>query len=327
MAGKLRLRAGVYQSSFVYKVIMPMNLANVDMNLFVVLHAVLEEGSATRAAKRLHVTQSAVSNALARLRELVGDPLVVRSGQGLVPTPRAEALAPHIAAAIGELSLALEGGAGFAPATSGRTFVLAAADPYQVRDVPRIAEAFARRLPCARLRVVSSDYLAVTNGMATGEIDAAFMPGPAVQPGHQQRDLFEERGALVVRRDHPKVGARLTPALFNALGHIEVEVMLGRTGAGHRVAEQHWQRTGLKRQVAVVVPFFTAAAQVAARTDLVAGIPHRLAEVLCETLPLRIVPASFPMPSLTTVLAWHDRTDADPGARFFRELVLDAVGD
>src|SRR6185437_3888355 len=159
-----------------------MNLSNVDVNLFVVLHAVLEEGSATRAAKRLHVTQSAVSNALARLRELVGDPLVVRSGQGLVPTPRAEALAPHIAAAIGELERALEGGTGFAPAKSGRTFVLAAADSYQVRDVPRVAQAFAQHLPHAKLRVVSSDYLAVTNGMATGEIDAAFMPAPAVQP-------------------------------------------------------------------------------------------------------------------------------------------------
>jgi DNA-binding transcriptional LysR family regulator len=315
----------IYQSSSVFYVITPMNLANVDVNLFVVLHAVLEEGSATRAAKRLHVTQSAVSNALARLRELVGDPLVVRSGQGLVPTPRAEALAPHVAAAIGELERALSGGAGFAPATSTRTFVLSAADSYQVRDVPSVAQAFAQHLPRATLRVVSSDYLAVTNGMAAGEIDAAFMPAQAVEPGHQARELFEERAALVVRRDHPKVGARFTPALFNALGHIDVEVALGRTGAGHRVAEQHWQRAGLKRQVAVVVPYFIAAAQVAARTDLVAGLPHRLAEALCETLPLRIVPAAFPLPSLMTVLAWHDRTEADQGARYFRQLVIDAV--
>ena len=304
-----------------------MNLSNVDVNLFVVLHAVLEEGSATRAAKRLNVTQSAVSNALARLRDLVGDPLVVRSGQGLVPTPRAEALAPHVAAAIGELERALEGGAGFVPATSGRTFVLSAADNYQARDVPRIAQAFTQHLPHAKLRIVSSDYLAVTNGMATGEIDAAFMPTLAVQPGHQARDLFEERAALVVRRDHPKVGSHLTPALFNALGHIDVEVALGRTGVGHRVAEQHWQRTGLKRQVVVAVPFFTTAARIAARTDLVAGLPHRLAEVLCETLPLRIVPATFPLPALMTVLVWHDRAEADPGARYFRQLVFDAVRD
>jgi len=304
-----------------------MNLSNVDVNLFVVLHAVLEEGSATRAAKRLHVTQSAVSNALARLRELVGDPLVVRSGQGLVPTPRAEALAPHIAAAIGELERALEGGAGFVPEASGRTFVLSAADNHQAREVPRIAQAFARHLPQAKLRIVSMDYLAVTNGMATGEIDAAFMPIMSVQPGHQSQELFEERAALVVRRDHPKVGARLTPALFNALGHIDVEVPLGRTGVGHRVAEQHWQRAGLKRQVAVVVPFFTTAARIAAVTDLCAGLPHRVAEVLCETLPLRIVPTTFPLPSLMMVLAWHDRTDADPGARYFRRVVLDAVRD
>src|SRR6478672_13503565 len=110
--------------------IMSVNLSAVDLNLFLVLHAVLEERSATRAAARLHVTQSAVSNALARLRVLLGDPLVVRSGRGLVPTPRAEELAPLLREIAERVALALDR-RGFVPEQSTRTFTIGLADSYQ----------------------------------------------------------------------------------------------------------------------------------------------------------------------------------------------------
>jgi DNA-binding transcriptional LysR family regulator len=302
-----------------------MNLSGVDLNLFLVLHAVLEERSATRAAKRLHVTQSAVSNALARVREVLGDPLVVRSGRGLVPTPRAEELAPQVAAAVAHLEQALDKGPGFAPELSTRTFTLAGADNNQAGEVPRVAEQFAKRLPRAQLRVVSSDFLAHSDGLATGAVDVAFMPQPAVQPGQHAEVLFEERGAMVVRRDHPRVRGKLTPALFNSLLHIDVQVAAGRPGVGNQVAAQHWRRAGLHRQVAMVVPHFTTAAMTAARTDWVAGLPSRTAELFCQLLPLKIAPTTFPMPSMATSLVWHPRTDADPGARYFRELILETL--
>src|SRR5690348_14749366 len=133
-------------------IIMAVNLATVDLNLFLVLHAVLEERSATRAAARLHVTQSAVSNALARLRDLLGDPLVVRSGRGLVPTPRAGELAPLLREVVDRLALALDR-RGFVPEESTRTFTIALADSHQMCEAPRIARAFAGRLPRATLRV------------------------------------------------------------------------------------------------------------------------------------------------------------------------------
>src|SRR4029077_6587939 len=134
-------------------IIMNVNLSAVDLNLFLVLHAVLEERSATRAAARLHVTQSAVSNALARLRHLLGDPLVVRRGRGLVPTPRADELAPLLREVASRLALALDRRA-FGPEESTRTFTISLADNYQACEVPRIARAFAARLPRAVLRVV-----------------------------------------------------------------------------------------------------------------------------------------------------------------------------
>ena len=303
---------------------MSVNLSAVDLNLFLVLHAVLEERSATRAAAHLHVTQSAVSNALARLRQLLGDPLVVRKGRGLVPTPRAEELMPLLREVTARLALALDR-RGFVPEESTRTFTIGLADSHQACEVPRIAQRFAARLPRAVLRVVSTDYLAATDGLASGDVDLAFAPAQSVQPGMRSTVLFEERGVLVVRRDHPRVGRRMTRALFNTLPHIDVHVVLGRPGTGHRVAQRQWEKAHVRRRSVLTVPYFLIAAMAAAETDCVAALPDRLADLCVGLLPLKKVAATFPLPRLTTVMVWHERTDADPGAKFFRELVAEAV--
>jgi DNA-binding transcriptional LysR family regulator len=302
-----------------------MNISALDLNLLVVLHVVLEERSATRAAKQLHVTQSAVSNAIARLRSVLGDPLVVRSGRGLAPTPRAEELRPFIAQAMAQLQVALDRGTAFDPKASERRFTLALSDNHQTSEAARIAEAFGRELPRASLRLVSNDYLVATDGLASGDVDAAFAPSVLHGPGLRARPIFEEQACMVVRRDHPRVRGKLTPKLFNELPHIDVEVVLGRTGVGHRLAEQHWRRAGLTRKVAIAVPYFTTAAMIASRTDCVAGLPSRLAEIVCRYLPLKMAVTTFPLPKMGLSLVWHERTDADPGGAYFRELVVEAV--
>ncbi len=307
--------------------IIVMNLSAFDLNLFVVLHAVLEEGSATRAAKRMNVTQSAVSNALGRLRAGLGDPLVVRRGRGLVPTPCAAELAPVVAQAILHLQAVVDRGRAFDPGESERTFTVAAADNHQTSEAPRIAAAFAKGLPRAALRMVSVDFLAASDGLASGEIDLAIVPSVIVPPEGCGERVFAERGCLVVRRDHPQVRGKITPKLFNELGHIDVEVALGKKGVGHERAEQHWKSVGLVRRVAVTVPYFTTAAMMASRTDFVAGLPNRAAKVLCEAFPLKIARTTFPLPSMGLSMMWHGRTDADPGARYFRRLVAEAVRD
>jgi DNA-binding transcriptional LysR family regulator len=307
--------------------IIAMNLSAFDLNLFVVLHAVLEEGSATRAAKRLNVTQSAVSNALGRLRSGLGDPLVVRRGRGLVPTPRAAELRPVVAQAIAHLQTVVDGGREFDPRESKRSFTVAAADNHQTSEAPRIAAAFARGLPLAALRMVSADFLAASDGLASGEIDLAIVPSVIAESGPCSERVFEERACLVVRRDHPRVRGKITPKLFNELGHIDVEVALGKKGVGHERAEQHWKSVGLLRRVAVTVPYFTTAAMMASRTDCVAGLPSRAAEVLCKAFPIRIARTTFPMPTMSMSMMWHERTDADPGANYVRRLVADAVRD
>jgi DNA-binding transcriptional LysR family regulator len=302
-------------------IIMGVNLSSIDLNLFLVLHAVLEERSATRAARRLHVTQSAVSNALARLRTVLGDPLVVRNGRGLAPTPRAEELAPLVREATERLALAVDR-RGFIAAETTRTFTIALADSHQACEVPRLAHAFAARMPRATLRVVSADYLAASDGLATGEVDVAFSPEQAIQPGMRSTALFEEKAALVVRRDHPRVRTRMTRELFNTLPHVDVHVVLGRPGTGHRVAAQGWERARVRRRVVLTVPYFMIAAMAAAETDCVAALPDRMADLCVQLLPVKRVEAVFPLPRMNTVMVWHDRTDADPGAQLFRDVVV-----
>lgn len=302
------------------------NIASIDLNLFAVLGAVLGERSVTRAARQLNVTPPAVSNSLARLRELLGDPLVVRSGRGLAPTPRAVELAPLITSALAQLQDVLDAKRGFVPSETTRSFTLAAADSNQLCDVPNVVAAFADQLPRAKLRIVSTDFLVSSDGLATGEIDAAFgVAGMRLGGGLHARTVYEEIGALVVRRDHPRVRRRMTPELFDSLRHIDVQVALGRPGAGHAIAEQTWRRHGLSRDVVLAVPHFVAAAMAAARTDYVAALPSRVARTVCKLLPLRIVKSTFELPRAGVTLVWHERTGADAGARYFRDLVAAAV--
>jgi DNA-binding transcriptional LysR family regulator len=304
--------------------IMAINLSSVDLNLFLVLHAVLEERSTTRAAARLNVTQSAVSNALARLRQQIGDPLVVRHGRGIVPTPRGEELAPLLREATDRLALLIEP-RGFNPAETTRTFTIALSDNYQASEVPRIAHAFASRMPRATLRVVSADYLAASDGLGSGDIDVTFSPEQAVEPGMLSAPLFEEQAVLVVRRDHPRVRTRMTPELFNELPHIDVHVVLGKPGTGHRVAQRGWERANVRRRVVLTVPYFVIAAMAAAETDCIAALPSRMADLCIRLLPLKRVRAMFPLPPVNTVMVWHKRTNEDPGAKLFREIVVESA--
>jgi DNA-binding transcriptional LysR family regulator len=307
------------RSSFAMVDLTPVNISALDLNLFLVFQAVLEEGTTVRAAARLGVTQSAVSNALARLRHAVGDPLFVRSGRGLVPTPRAEELRPAVAEAIRRLEEAL--GQTFDPGSTRRTFTLACADHHQAADVPKVARAFAAALPSACLRIVSIDYLIASDGLARGTVDAVLAPEGTEGPDLHAEPLFREGPVLVVRRDHPEVGRSLTAEQLGALGHIDVHITLGEPGDVNRAVSAGLSEHGLARSIALVVPSFTAAAMVAASTDYVAWLPDHAARLYTSILPLRAVKAPLPPMDVACVLLWHERTHADAGASFFRALV------
>ncbi len=301
------------------------NIAAIDWNRLLVLHAVLTERSVTRAAARLHVTPSAISNALARLRTTFDDPLLVRSGRNLVLTPRAVALAPQLSAAVAAMARVVESQSSFDPARSTRRFTLACSDAEQISEVPGIAAAFAGKLPKASLRVMSVDQLEALGGLTSGEVDAAIAPAHDARPDLHFSDLYEEEGVLVVRKGHPHVRGRMSKQQFNMLRHIDILLSLGGPGIGHGIIEKFFARHGLQRDIAVSVPSFAAAAAIAAHTDWVAGMPRRMAAVFLRQLPLITVAMPVPAVRFRIQLVWHERTHKDAGAAFFRTLILGAV--
>jgi DNA-binding transcriptional LysR family regulator len=300
-------------------------LSNLDLNLFLVLHTVLAEGSVTRAAKRLSVTQSAVSNALGRLREVFRDPLFVRHGRGLVPTPRAHELAPLMQRAMGELQAAVDG-AVFVPEQSTRRFTLAWSDAQTIAHLPALLPRFETSLPNATLRIVTGDFLLATNGLSIGEVDVVVGPEQAAFPPLLLESLYTERIVLAARRDHAKLIRCLLRERFDEIAFVDVPLALGQGGAGNMLMTELLARHGLSWRVAMVVPEFTAAAHAAAASDYVVGLPARAARAFCEFLPLELIelPAFLDPPTMNMALIWHPRTDHDAGARYFRNLVLEA---
>jgi DNA-binding transcriptional LysR family regulator len=303
-----------------------MNLSAIDLNLLLVLHTVLEEQSVARAAEKLSVTSSAVSNSLARLRAALDDALLVRRGRRLTPTPRALELASPLKTALGTLTQALD--AGFHPATTRRRFTLALSEVDQACSAPEIAAALTRRMPQAGLQIVNLDTMAATDGLSTGAIDAAMVSTPSVptEPGMHAMVLYEEEAALVVRQAHPAVRrGRISAEQFNALRHVDTWIVLGRPSRGHPFAEAFLARHGLRRDIALVVPNYLTAAMVVAASDLLSAVPRRLAERFRTMLPVQIIPLPSASLQYQQHLIWHERTHRDPGSLAFRELVREAM--
>ena len=308
------------QLSFLTFIITAVNLSALDLNLLLVLDAVLTERSVARAAKRLHVTSPAISNALGRLRLALGDSIVTRSGRGIVPTPRALELGPAISRALGEINRALRGPV-FDPLTTQVVLTLAIADAGQLTRLPRLATSLANRLPQAQLRVVNVDAMLALGGLAGTEVDVAVGVSHAA-PGIHRQALYAEHYVVIARSDHPRLRARASRRALAAEGHAEVHVAFGKPS---QVVARAYKKLGVVRRVAVVVPTFAAAAAAVAATDLIAAIPESVVGALGPALELRSLATPLRIPPSAMYLSWHQRTHTDPALSLFRELIVQAM--
>jgi DNA-binding transcriptional LysR family regulator len=293
-----------------------------DLNLLMVLDAVLCESSVAKAADRLHVTPSAVSNALARLRVLMGDPLVTKKGRGIVPTPRALELAPKLAKSLRELHDFIHA-ASFNAAITTRRFTIALSDVGQIVLLPRIAQLFTKEMPQASLRAVGIDSLILLGGLAGAEVDLVIGPDQGSADIHYE-PLFEQRAVLICRAKHPALKRRTQPTLDSRLRHVSVDMAPDqglRNLAGAAYAE-----AGVSRNIAMIVPTFSAAAAVVATTDLVATVPESLYTAVGRVLNLATLPLPIPPFMIATNMCWHTRTHSDATAAGFRDIVRHAVG-
>jgi DNA-binding transcriptional LysR family regulator len=296
-------------------------MPRLDLNLLQVLDAVLSEGSVARAARRLHVTPSAVSNNLARLRTTLGDPLVIRRGRGVIPTPRAVALAPTLRQALHDLERAVQT-APCDPATSTRRFTLAMSDVPQIARLPAVANQLARSMPRAELRVIGIDTYLSWGGTASTEIDAAIVGVQDKSPGVHAMPLYREEGLLVAREGNRLTREPLTRAKLATLQHVDVHVAPERGFSG---LEPAFTRLGIARHIVAIVPSFVAAAAMVAASDCVAVLPASLLQVLGEPLKLRLVKGPIPKVTSELKLVWHERTLKDPASVAFRDVIVSAL--
>jgi DNA-binding transcriptional LysR family regulator len=292
-----------------------------DLNLLVTLDVLLREGSVARAAQRLRLSPSAMSRALARLRAATGDPLLVRAGRGLVPTPRALELRERVG------QLVQDGAAVLRPAETldlkklVRTFTLRTREGFVESFGPDLIARVGRQAPGVRLRFVpkpDKDSASLRNG--TVDLETGVV-GDTTGPEVRAQGLFRDRLIGVVRKRHPLAKGRITPARYAAGRHIAVS----RRGLDKGPIDEALKPLGLEREIVTFVDSFSAALALARASDLVASVPER------HTGNLRAGMHSFPlpvgMPEFTVSLLWHPRLDADPAHRWLRGCVRDICAD
>jgi DNA-binding transcriptional LysR family regulator len=296
------------------------------LHLLVVLHALLVEQSVTRAARRLNLTQPAVSQALARARRLFEDPLFQRAGTQMIPTPRARALADELEGWM-QATRAILDPANFDPATEQREFVIGSNDLTELLLLPPVIAAIRREAPNISLALRSVESAPVTGReVREGQVDL-ILAGIAPPAGFVERPLYEEHFVLLARRGHPILRGRLTPAAFAATP----QALVSPQGIGNRgPIDDVLAGFGLARRIALSVTRFASLPALLAQSDLIAAVPSRLA-LRAETLAVcGATDLPFATPRFTMRLAWHHRFETDTAHRWLRELayreIMEGVG-
>lgn len=289
-----------------------------DLNLLAALDAILQEGSVARAAQRLQLTPPAMSRALGRLRDALGDPLFVRAGRSLVPTPRAVALRERVHAAFGEAMVLLSPEAPTRPEALQRRFTLRADDAVVAALGPELLARLAARAPGVTV-VFTAEGDEDVAALRDGRVDLDIGVQGELAPEIRTRKLFEDQRVVLAR------GRRRQPMTLQALArrpHIDVS----RRGRTRAPIDEVMERHGLRRRVAAVVPTQLAAAALVAQSHAVSLVSSRFAASVSGYLDVSGSACPATLASATVAMVWHPRFDADPGHTWLREEIFALVG-
>jgi DNA-binding transcriptional LysR family regulator len=292
-------------------------MSNPDFNLLLTLDVVLTEGSVARAAERLHLSPSAMSRALARLRAATGDPLLVRAGRGLVPTPRALELRDQVSQLVHEATLMLRPAEQLDVTQLVRTFTIRCREGFVENFGADLIARVGEQAPGVRLCFVQKPNKESTS-LRDGTVDLEIgVLGKATGPEVRSHALFGDRFIGVVRVGHPLTQGEITPSRYAGGRHISVS----RRGLQTGPIDETLRPLGLERAIATIVGSFSTALALARSSDLIASVPEQ------QTGNLRAGMHSFPLPvaapELTISVLWHPRLDADGAHRWLRGLVLE----
>ncbi len=288
-----------------------------DLNLLVTLDVLLSEGNVTRAARRLHLSPSAMSRALARLRDTTGDPLLVRAGRGLVPTPRALELRARVSQLVLDAQSVLRCAEAPDLQRLVRTFTLRTSEGFAENFGPSLIERTSLEAPGVRLRFVQKldkDSAQLREGsvdLETGVVASGMGPELRAQ------SLFRDRFVGVVRTGHTLSQGKITAKKYAAGKHLGIS----RQGLEMGPIDEAMGALGLERAIAAIVGGFSTAVALARASDLIASVPERHTGNLRAGMHTFALP--FATPEFTVSLLWHPRFQADPAHRWLRELVVE----
>ncbi len=288
------------------------------------LDAILETGNVTRAAAQLGLSQSAISHQLSRLRDVIGDPLVVRARGGVVPTPRAAAMAAPIRRALAELEHAIAPERAWDARTAQRRFRLAMPEHYApvvlTELLPRL-EKEARGIDLHLHPVPAGN---IGPALEAGRVDLVLGDTRAAPPALKSRSVITDGLACAVRRNYRRVRAPLDLDTYCQLSHL----LISPTGDTSGIVDAHLAKSGRERRIQVTTPSFLAAPLIVASSNLLLTAPRRLLHFMSKRAPLRVLEAPKPLslPRFTLGLLWHAQMDVDEGHRWLRGLMVTALG-
>jgi DNA-binding transcriptional LysR family regulator len=296
-----------------------MELQDIDLNLLVVFNELLRQRRVSAVATSLGISQPAISNALNRLRKVLGDELFLRTSKGMVPTKFAESLAEPIGFALGTIHDTLNVTSEFDPALASRAFTIEMTDIGEIYFLPGLMRRLALEAPGIKISTVRNQSDTLRDEMERGEVDLAIGFLPDLKTSFFQRRLFRQRYVCLFRKGHPFAEAGLTMKSFLGAEHVSIVA----EGTGHGMVDTAIQRAGVPRNVRLRVPHFVAVGHILQETDLIAVVPEAYATRTLAPFDLVSAPCPIKIPDITINVLWHARNHREPSNQWLRQLVFD----
>ena len=295
-------------------------LASLDLNLLVVFDALLKDRSVTVAARRVGLSQPAMSSALARLRTTFNDPLFVRTGRGMQPTPYAQLLGPPIQRACELVASSLEIGTAFDPLAATRTFMFYMTDIGEGVFLPKLLRALEVRAPRVKVKVLRIPEHGEQAAMAAGDVDLAVGLFPDLKAGFFQQRLYRDEFVCLVRDGHPRARGPLSVKQFAEMRH----AVIASAGTGHEAAvERAFAEQRHRRRVALTIPHFMAVPIIVRQTDYIVTVPRRLALAFADLPGMKMIEPPIRIPAFEIKQHWHERYHHDPANKWIRSLIAE----
>jgi len=296
-----------------------MELQDIDLNLLVVFNELLRQRRVSAVAETLGISQPGISNALNRLRKILGDELFVRTSKGMIPTPLAETLAEPIGYALGAIYNTLNSQATFDPASSTRSFTIAMTDIGEIYFLPALMKKLAKVAPGVTISTVRDQTDTLRDEMESGHVDLAIGFLPDLTTGFFQRRLFRQRYACIFRKGHPLGKTGMSLKAFGEAEHVSIVA----EGTGHGMVDSVIQRAGVTRHIRLRVPHFIAVGHILQTTDLIAVVPEAYAMRTLAPFGLETVACPVKIPDIVINVLWHARNHREPGNQWLRHLVFE----